>query len=370
MTAYKTPTQHKPADTRPGVMVTFPDHLQPKLTIPYEIAQQWMLYGRIGYEDHNSEWGCIVKIHREDNDIFVADWKALKVDASGGYWESIEGETQKHMQDLIDEGREDELSEWNGLFHTHPIGSGASMSATDMQQLKDLAAGGWWGVSIICPANREGLVHDNKFMYHVADDRGDGMFVVSNLKPKIEKPQFDTLELVRDHMKDLMVKRPRTAGSPIRSTYQTGRVLDREKREWVDEIEEQYTGFRESAQAGDWVYVRSLDADSIIVDGMSDEEINDIAELPGKIAKVLSVKSDGQIHAEFFGSARGMWYLNPRVHDLQDNDDDIHILFRKDEVDAKALNRMIEYGLDPINSFYAKSKIDKIEDRELAKGNS
>jgi hypothetical protein len=352
-------------DTRPGVTVYMPDHLNPKLVIPYEISKQWMMYGRIGYEDHKSEWGCAVKLRRDDenNVVIVEEWEPYKIDASAAYWESIEGERQRHADELIAAGKEEELQFWNGLFHTHPIGSGASMSGTDKTQLEDMASGGYWAISIICPANREGEVIDSKFMYHYADSRVGGMFVCANLKPLIGAPPItEEIEQVRTHMKDLMVKveKPMTQiGS-----YSGPRTLDDDYGAWGkwDAVRPYVyaNGTRDEPHKGDWVYVDTLDQSSYAMTQLSEDEKLELATLPGLVALVTDDTAMGHItvDATYHEKINHTWILDPKMTAHQRDGDDVLVVAREGSLDDRVITRgLYEYGIDPLQMGVVRDKL-------------
>lgn len=359
-------------DTRPGVMIEIPASRYPGVVIPYTIADEWMKYGRIGYEDHKSEWGCAVRLRRDDenNVIHVLEWEAYKIDASAAYWESIEGERQRHANELIEAGKEDELPEWNGLFHTHPIGSGASMSKTDSDQLKEMAAGGNWALSIISPANRAGVVDDKSFMAHYADSRDIGMVVVSNMKPKIgSAPKDDGLEEIRTHMKDIMVKVKKTpakqittAATPVHKPWNASAVYEEHQQIW-DPVAKKLvdrdplktypyryeTGQRDKPREGDWVYVDELDSDSFSTYNLEEAEILELFQLEGSVVKVAKANTDGTVVID--GRYKGIdigWVLDPKQFKHERCGDDILVVARAESLDAKVLQKGIDQDLDPV----------------------
>lgn len=181
-----------------SVTVTMPSGMNPQVIIPNHIAADWMLFGKQCYEIHNSEWGCAVKLERDsdyDGVVRVTDYKVYNLDASSAYWECLEGERQKHMMELIENGEEDTVHQWNGLFHTHPIGSSAAMSGTDTDQLKELCEPNWWAVSIISPANKSGAIIPDKFLAHYGDARQfGGTTIVENMPVTIQsvEPQRES----------------------------------------------------------------------------------------------------------------------------------------------------------------------------------
>jgi hypothetical protein len=356
-------------DSRPGVTVYMPDHLNPKLVIPFEITKQWMMYGRIGYEDHKSEWGCAVKLRRDDehNVVFVEEWEPYKIDASSAYWESIDGERQRHADEIIAAGKEDELQYWNGLFHTHPIGSGASMSGTDKTQLEDMASGGHWAISIICPANREGEVIDNKFMYHYADSRPGGMFVCANLKPTIGSPPItEEIEVVRTHMKDLMVKVEKTPpAKQIGSGSQyPPRTLDDDYGAWGkwDSVRPYAydKGTRDEPHKGDWVYVDALDESSYAMSQLSEAEKAELAALPGLVGLVIDDTAMGHITVDctWHEKIDHTWILDPKMTTHGQYGDDVLVVARDGSLDDRVISRGIfEHGIDPLQMGVVRDKL-------------
>jgi hypothetical protein len=353
-------TANKTTDSRPGITVDTPKALMPDLIIPYNIAREWMMYGRIGYEDHNSEWGCAVRLQRDEEKhiIHVVEWEPYKIDATAGYWESIDGERQRHADELIAAGKEDELQEWNGLFHTHPIGSGASMSGTDKQQLQDMAAGGWWAASIISPANREGVVYENKFMFHYADSRhAGGMYTASNLKPKISSEIIsDELQQIKDQMKELMVKVPKAPTTTSSHSGSWGRATkkwDTRTREMVDvntivsPVSYPY-GERDIPQYGDWVYIEHVDMDMVNADKMEDAELLEFMSLPGKIGRVVKhdTRKDGvTVSVQGFKMS---WVLDPKQYGRSPWGDDVLVIARNGTLEADIIKKGIEEGIDPV----------------------
>jgi hypothetical protein len=372
----KKPYTPKPA----GIVVHMPGGMQPNLHIPYDIAKEWMEWGMLGYRDHNSEWGCAVKLHRDDkfnDDVHVVDYHMYNLEASGGYWESIEGERERHAADLIASGNEDDLQYWNGLFHTHPIGSSAHMSGTDMDQVKELAGANYWGISIICPANKEGTVNPHQFMYHYADSRqfNNGMIVVENMKPAIvadgelpdpweEKSKFLAGMM---HKRVLPVKSSASskvwrASDKLPSDDEINRlIMDAENS--VDEAHLTLsTMFRDPSidiEAGDWIYVKSMSKDPSATYSFNADELKKYEEMAGRVVKV-SMSTSGSICAE------GFW-LCPQIGE-DDTDPYVDFVYRLAEKGSPAA-RLLDNQKEKKRGVRATLKMFKdagIEDYYLA----
>lgn len=327
----------------PGNVIWTPEQLRPKLIIPHDIALQWMQYGSIGYADHNSEWGCAVKLDRdgEYGPITVVGWEPYKVSANGGYWESIDGERDAHMNRLIEAGLEDDIPKWNGLFHTHPVGSSASMSGTDQKQLEEMSSPGWWAVSIICPANKDGMVIPAHFMHHYSDARyfGGNPITIGNLKPDVGTVVNTDLEAVREHMKDLMIKR----------TYAVNKY---EHKRW-----EGTTGYRPYPIGGDWVWLKEIDTTSYEMDALTDEEKAEFCSLQGGVYKVEStVTGPAGRHIKVAGG----WLLEPKTHETSLFGDDIIIVAQRGTPEAKTIEAKIKAGGSPTELSTVKKVIGSV----------
>lgn len=305
-----------------GITVYMPDGMQPELFIPTEIAKDFMIYGMIGYRDHNSEWGCALKLHREtpySNHIHVVDYHMYELYANGGYWESIEGEREKHAADMIQSGNADDMQYWNGLFHTHPIGSGAQMSGTDKEQLEDLAGTDYWGVSVICPANKEAAVDPSKWLFHYADSRqfDNGMVVVANLKPTIGVEAKDTYDDYALKMKEIMHKKvyvtkskdvDKIIGDAKSTADRAMQLIDPDDWSTWDIQAERLLG-PGTYSVGDWVYVESVSLDEGVLSRFSDEEKEEFCNIAGSVRRVEEVPSCTSILVQ---SGKNRYYLSPQ----------------------------------------------------------
>lgn len=352
----------KNQDTGPGVTVWFPDALRPTVRIPYAIAREWMRYGRIGWVDHNAEWGCAVRLNRqEDGSIDVVDWEPYKIDASAGYWESIEGERQRHYDDLIAAGKEDEGPEWNGLFHTHPIGSGASMSGLDQTQLEEMALH-HWAVSIISPGNREGVVHPEKFLAHYGHHiPGMGVFSVGNLKPTIVGAEVDTeLEEIREKMKVLMVKKTKTIvpskttpGGPyggINRRYNPITKMMEDSYQGINPLMYE-KGLRDEPNPGDWVYIEKCETELYALGSLDERQKKEVEGLDGKVGLVTADTVMGHIDVNFshYGY-EDSWILDPKLRGGSDYGDDVLVIARAGSSEDALIRNGITAGVDPEQS--------------------
>jgi hypothetical protein len=61
-----------------------------------------------------------------------------------------------------------------------------------MTELREMCEPSWWAVSIICPANKDGIVDESKFMAHYGDARQFGGTVVVANNPVVIEHQ-DTI---------------------------------------------------------------------------------------------------------------------------------------------------------------------------------
>lgn len=295
-----------------GITVEMPNMLKRNLVIPRRIAEEWMIYGMLGYSEHGSEWGCSVRATEQDDQIIVDDYHMYKIEASAAYLETVEGERQAHAEKLIEEGKGDELHLWNGMFHTHPIGSTAHMSGTDVDQLKELAAESYWGFSIICPANRSGSV-TNDWLYHIADNRYyDAPIIVKNLKPTIEQEVDARVAEFKTRLDEVMVKpAPRVwrPGMPMqhqlpRGSFQTNNyqnisdMSDDDLDAGMHHYTQQdttlgYNNRNLRYRVGDLVKVEDIHLDDDAIQGMTDDEMIAYISMQGNTYKVEGVSDTG-----------------------------------------------------------------------------
>lgn len=305
-----------------GIIVDLPATCPPKLVIPRSIAEEWAVYSMIALDEYKAEWGCAVRVQPSDDGttVFVKEYKPYKINATAAYWENIEGERQRHMQELIDAGREEEIPEWNAMFHSHPAGMSARMSGTDIKQLRELAEPNWWGISIIAPATREGIVAPDKWMYHYAEARyfGGSAMLVSNKVPTITlRAEADDVKEKREQMKEIMVKPtppakknfPGWNGSGNRTGFHSPNTSVPQLERTTGGDNEMLIGtdmpsLETPIKVGDWVEVILLDMTPSATALLTQQQIKELRAYEGKAFPVKAVNQGGQINV-------GKWWLSP-----------------------------------------------------------
>jgi hypothetical protein len=91
-------------------------------------------------EAQPNEIGGLARLEIDGHDVFVNDVYMFPQKASAATFEIEAKDINSFVQQLVSDGRLDEVSQWCSIVHSHPIGMSPSMSSVDVDAIKRFAA--------------------------------------------------------------------------------------------------------------------------------------------------------------------------------------------------------------------------------------
>lgn len=185
-------------DPTPQVSIVNVDNHVPKYNfyMTHEAQAKFNEYARAAlavYPGQSSEIGGIARVKQFGNDWVCIDIKIFEQQANAGYFELDEMAMPRFMQELLRDGRADEIPEWCSLIHSHPPGCEPFLSATDRENIIRLGMGRFaW--SIIATANSDvRRMSGSAYAVHYFQD-GDVQVLIEKMPVGLVHPDRPAIE--------------------------------------------------------------------------------------------------------------------------------------------------------------------------------
>lgn len=172
-----TGTQHSTAVNAPRTQAPFQVHVTPTALAKFNAYATAALPNEIGGLAR-------MEFQRDNGWVFVTDVRVFPQSATPGNFEIDESDITAFMQELIKDGKHDEIGEWCSIIHSHPVGMSAQMSGVDDAALRRFAAEGD-GWSFIMPASRESKTTAPACRMHYCTNMMGQQFLLPNLDVKL-----------------------------------------------------------------------------------------------------------------------------------------------------------------------------------------